>query len=118
MTTAAALTLFSECPACGYPVDDGEPCGQCAAMIDDGYLRRAAPASLASPAAVAEVTAELERVADAQAMQAARERRAASEWRMNQLCWCCEERRKCHPDPDLPGASDRWICKDCEAIPC
>ena len=35
------------------------------------------------------------------------------EWRPNQTCWCCEERRKCRPDPDQPT---RWICKDCLEI--
>jgi len=37
------------------------------------------------------------------------------EYKRNQLCWACEQRRMCRPDPGrLPEI--RWICKTCEQI--
>jgi hypothetical protein len=36
------------------------------------------------------------------------------EWQMNQLCWCCEQRRKCCPDPKCP---ELLICKECLSAP-
>ena len=47
------------------------------------------------------------------AARAAAARDASPEYKRNQLCWACEERRTCRPDPDHPG---RWICRTCEAI--
>ena len=40
-------------------------------------------------------------------------RDASPEYKRNQLCWVCEERRVCRPDPDHSG---RRICRTCEAI--
>lgn len=119
MAAEPVLTLFGECPACGYPVDDGEPCGQCTAMISDGWLRRVPEPE---PMTVEEATVALE----AQRLQAEAERSADAAARRHaaeqgqqpmpgQVCWCCEERRTCTRDPDFPREV-KWICKDCEAI--
>jgi hypothetical protein len=38
----APPTLFSDCPVpiCTNPVDDGEPCAECSALLGEGLIRR------------------------------------------------------------------------------
>jgi hypothetical protein len=33
------------------------------------------------------------------------------EWRRNQKCWCCEERRACRQDPDSPHGWDQQVMR-------
>jgi hypothetical protein len=118
----AELSLFGTCPipACKNLVNDPrEPCRECLEAF--GPLLRQADGPAPDPDAY---TAEIaQRDADVRALLA--ERRdmvplpdppapAEPAWKRNQLCWLCEQRRTCHPDPDHP---DRWICRECEALP-
>jgi len=117
VSTELVLFPFCPVPGCSALVEDPrEVCAGCVAAFGP-YLR---PSSAETPAAeFAEAIAERDRtVAELLAGQHARPAVAASvgpgvEWRRNQLCWCCEERRACRADPDHRG---RWICKTCEAI--
>jgi hypothetical protein len=121
MTAIATLSLFADCPlpGCFNPVDDPrEPCGDCLALFGN-QLRRSGR----------EVTAEEFTAAMAERDEATRTSYAAQrvvfeateteptepaepgvEWRSNQTCWLCEDRRKCRHDPSHP---DRWICRTC-----
>lgn len=96
-------TLFSTCPVpkCSNPVDDGQPCAECASLIAAGLIRPAG-----QPMTLDDVRREL---AGQQLVKADR----GEEYKANQQCWVCEQRRTCRPDPDQRG---QWICKDCEAI--
>jgi hypothetical protein len=117
----SALSLFGECPlpGCRNPVDDPRwPCGECERELA-GYIRPARREVTAGQAA-AELEERDREVAQAYAAQcaAAAGHAPASpapgpESKANQLCWCCEQRRRCRPDPGYPG---RWICPDCEAV--
>jgi hypothetical protein len=114
------LVLFPFCPVpgCSALVEDPrEVCAGCVAAFGP-YLR---PGS-ADPTAAefAEAIAERDRtvaelLADRYAPSADEVPQAGpgDEWRRNQQCWCCEERRTCRADTDH---RDRWICKTCEAI--
>ena len=128
------LSLFGECPlpGCQNPVDDPRwPCGECERELA-GYIRPARRPDTREQAAADPARPDQEPAAPA-ARPAAASRpahpapaqpapppapragaeRPGPEHRANQLCWCCEQRRRCRPDP---GHRDRWICPDCEAI--
>jgi len=139
------LSLFAKCPLPGCPnlVDDPRwPCGECETALA-GYIRPSPqPVSLEEATAmlaardqdVAAIYAERRALTplpgtagpalaarpDPQAPPEAVHLPAADpdpgpEYKRNQLCWVCEERRMCRPDPDrLPEA--RWICRTCEQI--
>jgi hypothetical protein len=109
------LSLFAvwPLPGCRVPVDDPrEPCEDCktafGSMLRQGEQHTGA----------AEYAAELAgRDAAAQGALVARHGAGvvpepAIEWRSNQLCWLCDQRRKCRADPDHEG---RWICRECAA---
>jgi len=134
------LSLFAKCPLPGCPnlVDDPRwPCGECEAALA-GYIR---PSS--QPVSVEEATAMLadrdravaaiyaerhamtplpgpaegaaEAPPDLQAWPPAAAPDPGPESKRNQLCWVCEQRRTCRPDPGrLPGTW--WICRRCEQI--
>lgn len=128
-------SLFSDCPLrCGNLVDDPRrPCGECE-VIFAGYIRPAAQ----SPTAEEAAAALTERDREVAAIYAERRTMTplpgpawtapvagpapapaagdgSTEYKRNQLCWCCGERRNCRPDPDQrPGI--RWICRTCEVI--
>jgi hypothetical protein len=52
------------------------------------------------------------------AIQRAARQDLGEERKPGQLCWVCEERRLCRKDPEFLGTGDeRWICKECEAVP-
>jgi hypothetical protein len=110
-------TLFSVCPVpiCSNPVDDGELCAECLALIGDGLIRRVeAPGQ---PAAEAPVTLDDARRQLAGQLAVESRRAAAQEsgdaWKPGQRCWVCEQRRSCRLDP---GQRGEWICRECEAI--
>jgi hypothetical protein len=108
----AVFILFPDCPlpGCHNVVSDPhEVCGQCLDAFGP-YLRPVAP--LASPAGQRPAPSAVPagRVTPAQRDHVAA---AAVEWKRNQVCWCCEERRTCRQDPD---SSNGWICKQCLEI--
>jgi hypothetical protein len=138
-------SLFAECPlpGCINPVDDPRwPCGECEAALA-GYIRPATQSRTAEEVAaaladrdqaVAAIYAERRTMTPlpeptgaapaagpgpmapaAGAGRAAAARDADPEYRRNQLCWVCEERRSCRLDPDR-HPEVRWICKTCETI--
>ncbi len=138
-------SLFAECPlpGCINPVDDPRwPCGECEAALA-GYIRPSAqPVTVEEATAmladrdqvVAAVYAERRTmtplpepagtgpaagpdpvVQPPAASQVAAARDASPEYRRNQLCWVCEERRTCRLDPGR-HSEVRWICRTCEAI--
>lgn len=122
--TAGLLALFGVCSCGALTACPGVPCESCVATARE-YIRRTdgAPAtdaelaSLLSSGMDAAGPDETEPGAIPPADPAHPPGQASAEWRANQLCWVCEQRRKCHPDPDFAdGAGKRWICKDCEAI--
>ena len=105
------LTLFGVC-LCGAPSDgDGLACARCV-----GAWRPFIRAADGSPVSDGELAAALggalvlEEPVPPPVEPAALPVVPGVEWRANQVCWVCEERRKCRPDPDHP---DRWICKNC-----
>lgn len=112
------VSLFSTCPlpGCDGPTaDPAEPCEDCKKAFGD-YMRRSD--RLTEPAVVVQQLAERdEAVKQAYAAQRAwpaipkPAEPKLVEWRPNQRCWVCEERRKCRLDPDR--ADERWICKEC-----
>lgn len=108
--------LFYDCPVpgCSQPVTDPrEPCATCREMFGD-YLTPGR-ASTEPEAFAAQLAERDEEVAAAYARQQAGpqpEEPREPEWKPNQLCWICSARRRCRPEPDLPGL---WICKDCQA---
>lgn len=116
MPTDAVLTLFDVCPVpkCSNPVDDGEPCGECAGLIAAGFIVRAEPPE-PPPATLDDIRRELAAQQRVEAELARTERAAAQnrgdEWKPGQHCWVCEQRRTCRLDPDQRG---QWICKECE----
>jgi hypothetical protein len=113
------LTLFATCPVTGCKNlvgDPGEVCAECLQVFGP-YLR---PARDTSPAGELTAAAARSEAQAAEVLAARRELAAlgattvavADEWRNNQQCGCCEERRTCHIDPASPNG---WICKSCEA---
>jgi hypothetical protein len=116
------LSLFGECPlpGCRNPVDDPRwPCGECERELA-GYIRPARRPDTREQAAAdpggqdqdAAAQPAPARPGPSPAPRAGADR-PGTERKANQLCWCCEQRRRCRPDP---GHRDRWICPDCEAI--
>jgi hypothetical protein len=139
----ATLSLFAECPlpVCGNLVSDpGELCGECE-RATAGYIRRvptppepditpgppppdllvtenaeSVPEAAEVPEEVRLLLAKHEAGATAAARHAAQDR--GEEYKPGQVCWVCEERRLCRKDPEFLGTRDeRWICRECEAIP-
>lgn len=143
----ATLSLFADCPLplCGNPVaDPGELCGECE-KATAGYIRRVpatspqapepditpgppgsdlrATENAEPPPEPAEVPGDVRRLlakheagAETAARHAAQDR--GEEHKPGQLCWVCEEKRLCRKDPEFLGTRDeRWICRECEAIP-
>ena len=112
-----ALTLFTECPVpvCTNPVDDGELCAECLALIGDGLIRRVEAPD--RPAAEAPVTLDDARRELARQQLATAERAAAQDcgepYKPGQRCWCCTELKTCRRDPEQ---REQWICRECEAI--
>src|ERR1700677_3392807 len=108
----AALTLFSECPLpiCSNPVDDGEPCGDCAGLIAAGFIVRAEPPE-PPPVTLDDIRRELAAQQRVEAELARTERAAAQDrgdiYKPGQRCWVCKERRTCRLDPAQCG---EWIC--------
>ncbi len=131
MTTPA---LFPTCPLPGCPNltdDPWRPCAACLTAFGD-WLRPAADpvseedfaAAIAErDAAVRAALAKRRTLLTSTAVEVGRSgagRRdpalAAAdhaEWKRNQTCRCCEERRTCRADPDSPNG---WICKKCLEI--
>lgn len=111
--SAGPLVLFPACPlpGCDNLTDDGEPCGECAALIAEGFIR---PPE--QPMTLDDARRVLAGQAAAQQLATA-ERTAAQDrgelYKPGQRCWVCEQRRACRPDPDQRG---EWICRECEAI--
>src|SRR6266487_1861752 len=106
MTTPA---LFPTCTLPGCPnltADPRRPCAECLTAFGDWLRPAAGPASEADFAA-----AVAERDAAVQAALAERRTLAThttagldhAEWKRGQTCWCCEERRTCRADPDIPN---------------
>lgn len=90
--------------------DCREPCPECQEIF--GPMLQPSRGEPVSAEHFADVVAERDRDT-AQAYRAMREIAAvaeAVEWKLNQLCWVCEERRKCRPDDHQGGA---MICKPC-----
>lgn len=122
------LSLFAECPLplCRNPVGDpGELCGACE-KATAGYIRRVpAPEPLGDvePEAAPVREPRLVQLVEARdkrmtAIERASRQDLGEEHKPGQLCWVCEERRLCRKDPEFLGTRDeRWICKECEAIP-
>jgi hypothetical protein len=112
---AEQLALMPLCPLnCGTPVPDPrQPCEECQAEFS-ANLRPADPDHTQS----VEEFVEAERTGRERVLEVMAERAetviAAGGWRRNQRCWCCDEKRTCHPDPNHRG--ERWICKKCEEI--
>jgi hypothetical protein len=104
--------LFPDCPMPGCQNIVSGPREVCTASLTafGPYLR---PVSdTLSAEALSEASAGAGRCAPQHDQPAARPA-AAEQWRPNQVCWCGEERRTCHLDPQNP---DRMICRTCEAI--
>ena len=101
------------CPVagCEHPVADPRlPCEECRRVFGD-MLREVGPEQPAQSAQVA-VTALAARDAALRSVYAEwQEASAAVEWRANQRCWLCEERRRCRRDP---MQLSRWVCRDCD----
>ena len=98
----ADIPLFYDCPvsACvGLVGDPRTVCGGCLAAFGP-YLR---------PVAHEPAPAEPVKQARKPKKRATQE----VEWRRNQRCWVCEQRRSCREDPD---SSNGWICRKCLAI--
>lgn len=111
MTAATMTPLFPGCPLPGclnIVTAEGEVCAECVTVLGP-YLRPVdlAPADTKAPGQAAQEFPTPDPAAPVLAD-------APDEWRRNQQCWCCEERRTCHADPQHP---DRMICRTCEAIP-
>ncbi len=109
---SGAEALFPACPVPGCPnlvSDPRQVCGECLATFGP-YLR---PADAEAPPAeqyAAQIAARDEHVA---AVLAERAANTAGEWKRNQVCWCCEERRTCRQDRDTRNG---WICRPCLEI--
>jgi hypothetical protein len=144
MNDTPSLFAECPLPGCINPVDDPRwPCGECEAALA-GYIRPSSSQPVAAEEAAAMLAERDEAVAavyaerramiplpepavaapaagpDPQARPPATTQTdpapgASPEYKRNQLCWVCEERRTCRVDPDrLPEV--RWICRTCEAI--
>ncbi len=107
-------TLFPTCPVFGCTNLVGDPrevCGECHTIFGD-YLQ---PAT--GPAPSAEAFAVTIGQSDRRIQEVMAERRlvtTAAEWRGNQRCWVCEERRACREE--LIGVERRWVCRSCEDL--
>ena len=100
------------CPVagCESPVaDPRRPCDECLETFGD-MLREVSVEE--QEQGIEEAAATLaERDAAVRSVYAERrEDSAGIEWRANQCCWRCEERRRCRRDPTYP---ERWVCRDC-----
>lgn len=101
-------------PGCANPVTDPSvPCQECLDIFGS-MLRPSSRPPLTSD----EVAAGLaDRDAAVRAAYLARHEIAGSAgdatlWNANQVCWLCEERRKCRDDDHRPGS---WVCTACYA---
>lgn len=101
------VALFTDCAAPGCAGLVSEPGGLCPACLAElgAYVRRLPGPQPRLAAAGDDVPATPAKEASPA---------PPSEWRMNQRCWVCEERRKCRQDP---SSRNGWICTDCLAIP-
>lgn len=120
-----ALSLFATCPLAGcrnLTEHPDQPCRGCLALFgphiqQTGQPQRPAEEAAADHAArdaeVAQVLTARRGLMPLPEPDPARPAVPEVEWRANQTCWCCEERRKCRPDPDQPT---RWICRTCLEI--
>jgi hypothetical protein len=113
----ATGSLFHGCPlpGCTGPTHDPrEPCEDCKAAFGD-YLR---PPDAAAPRPTADQYAAQLADRDRETREATARQHAAPEpaveWRRNQACWVCDQRRTCRHDLDYP---DRWICRNCHEEP-
>ena len=101
------------CPVagCAHPVaDPRRPCEECRAVFGD--MLRELGAERPARSAEAVVTAPAARDAALRSVHVEwREASGAVEWRANQRCWLCEERRRCRRDPTHHS---RWVCRDCD----
>ena len=113
---AVADLMFPGCPlpGCDNPVTDPrEICGPCQAAFGDMLRPVDEPTQTAEQFAAA-ITARDEQVA---AIHAERREIAVAnepEWKRNQLCWVCDQRRTCRLDSE---SRNGWICRECEATP-
>jgi hypothetical protein len=111
IVTLTQPPLFDLCPVprCGQlPVDDGRPCGDCCREIAAGYIREVGPAATGPEPTLPPSTAT--RLVTPPQPAPGGERKA------NQLCWMCDQRRTCRPDPAFEHARvQRWICPACES---
>jgi hypothetical protein len=57
--------------------------------------------------------AELESAPEVTEVKPAAVQERGHQYKANQHCWVCEQRRTCRLDPDQRG---QWICKECEAV--
>jgi len=108
----AVLILFPDCPlpGCHNVVSDPhEICGQCLDAFGP-YLRPAAPKDPPSGQHTATSATQAGQTGRTEREPAAP---GAVEWKRNQVCWCCEERRTCRQDPD---STNGWICNQCLEI--
>jgi hypothetical protein len=109
-----APALFGWCPCGGLSPAEGLACDRCVAAWRP-YIRHVS-GRIPADAELALVLGEASALLSAEVATAVRpaSREAAPEWRLNQRCWCCAERRKCRPDPEMPG---HWICPRCADLP-
>ena len=114
---ATAPRLFAICPLPGCATlvaDPRQPCPGCREAF--GPFLQPAREPVAVEDFLSAQAASDQRVAAlyaTRALQLPTSTAAVGEWRRNQICWVCEERRSCKPDPDR---TDRLICRACLAI--
>ena len=119
---AGVLVLLPDCvlPGCRNVVTEvGQPCDECVAIFaaePGGWRLVAVDGPALTEEQVAERDAAVAAAYIAQAeIAAAAEPGRDVERKANQLCWVCDQRRKCRRDPDWIGEV-RWICRDCEEL--
>jgi len=104
------LSVIPRCvlPGCSNQVDVvGMPCAECLDLTTAlGPLLRRVDGPAMTEEAIAERDAEVAEAYRQQQLVVADDR----EWKANQRCWLCEERRRCARTPQ------GWECSTCQEI--
>jgi hypothetical protein len=117
--------LWPTCPLanCPNPTSEaGQPCDECIALFGDHLRPTGQPVPVSFEERMRQGDLEVRRILtqrrEMEPLPQTPPPPAAEEWKMNQLCWVCEQRRKCRRDTisDYPGREPQWICGICEKV--
>jgi hypothetical protein len=115
------LALVPECvlPGCKGQVDEvGQPCDGCVAVFAElpgGWALRSVDAPPMTAAAIADRDGAVRDAYRQQQLVVLEQPTDDREWKANQLCWICDERRRCAL-VDHHGWEKRWECRSCQEI--